>query len=266
MTPVGRHAVTYLTAPHQVRVSEQYFLNASLEHFWVVRRFEVMRRLADAEFKRATRIGEIGCGNGVVQRQVELAYSRGVDGFDLNEFALTHNISEQSGVFCYDVHERLPELKARYDLLLLLDVLEHIPDEDAFLQSVLFLLSPSGRLIVNVPGGRFLYSAYDRVQGHCRRYSLSGLRRVLARNGLHLVADSYWGMPLVPLLVLRRIFHSRGNEVDVMRKGFVPPGKHANRLLGLLAAAEMIPQRLVGTSVMMILERGGDISPSSHPG
>src|SRR5262245_61725577 len=108
-TPADRlQAVTYLTPPHEVRVSEEYFLNASLQHFWVARRFEVMRRLADSDITSAARIAEIGCGHGVVQRQIELAYSRGVDGFDLNDFALTHNISEHSGVFCYDVHLRLP--------------------------------------------------------------------------------------------------------------------------------------------------------------
>ena len=254
-TERGVRAVSYLSPPHQVRVSEQYFLNASLDHFWVARRFEIMRRLAESELASAARIAEVGCGNGVVQRQVELAYSRGVDGFDLNDFALKHNISERSGVFCYDVHERLPQLRERYDLLLLLDVLEHIPDEDAFLAAVLFLVSPGGRVIVNVPAGQFLYSSYDRVQGHCRRYSLDGLRKVLERNRLRVLRATYWGMPLVPLLLLRRWLNTGDDEPDVMRKGFLPPGKYANRLLGLLARVEKIPQRTAGTSVMMVLRR-----------
>jgi hypothetical protein len=247
--------VTYLNPPRQIRVSEQYFLNTNLDHFWVKRRFEVMRRLAGSEIASAARIAEVGCGNGVVQRQVEIAYSRGVDGFDLNDFALKHNISKQSGVFCYDVHDRLPQLHERYDLLLLLDVLEHIPDEDAFLDAVLFLVSRGGCVIVNVPAGQFLYSSYDRVQGHCRRYSFHGLREVLERNGLRILRATYWGMPLVPLLLLRRWLHAGEDEADVMRKGFLPPWKHANRLLRLLARAERIPQRSAGTSVMMVLER-----------
>jgi SAM-dependent methyltransferase len=263
--PDGR-AVTYLSPPHQVRVSEQYFLNASLNHFWVARRFEIMRRLAESELASARRIAEVGCGNGIVQRQVELAYSRGVDGFDLNDFALKHNISEHGGVFCYDVHDRLPQLHERYDLVLLLDVLEHIPDEDAFVDAVLFLLSPGGRLIVNVPAGQFLYSSYDRVQGHCRRYSLKTLREALERSRLSVLASTYWGMPLVPLLLLRRYLHTSDDEAEVMRKGFLPPGNHANRLLGLLARAERIPQRTGGTSVMMVLGRAAEINRQTRRG
>lgn len=251
--------MTYLSPPHSVHVSEQYFLNADLEHFWVRRRFDVVRRLADSDLGRASEIGDIGCGHGLVQRQVELAYGRGVDGFDLNEYALTHSIAERGGVFCYDVHDRLAHLRQRYDVLLLLDVLEHIPDEDAFLDAVLFMLGPAGRLVVNVPGGPSLFSAYDRVQGHCRRYSLEQLRGVLERNGLRVVHATYWGLPLVPLAVIRRSFD--GNEADVMRRGFLPPGRLANRLLGLTARAETIPQRLGGTSVMIVAEPA---SPVSH--
>jgi SAM-dependent methyltransferase len=251
---MGEPTVAYLTPPRGVRMSDQYFLNADLDHFWVLRRFQVVQQLADAYLKRAARVAEIGCGNGIVQRQVEIAYNRDADGFDLNEFALKHNLSERSGVYCYDVHDRLPELAGKYDFLLMLDVLEHIEDEDAFLESVLFMLAPGGSIILNVPAGQYLFSDYDRMQGHCRRYSLEMLRQVMERNKLSILAETYWGLPMVPLLMARR-FNRSQNEQEVMQKGFLPPGPLANRMLKVLAKCERTPQTTAGTSVMMLVTR-----------
>ena len=152
--------IVYASSPTSVSMSDAWYDIASLDHFWIRRRFQVLRALADGVIRKAEHIAEVGCGNGLLQRSIEDHYGVPVAGFDLNDLALRKNISRQSDLYCYDVHQRSPEFQARFDLVFLFDVLEHISAEDAFLDSLRHLLTPAGALLINVPAHQSLYSAY----------------------------------------------------------------------------------------------------------
>lgn len=247
--------IIYLSPPTPVNMSEWYYDIANLEHFWVRRRFDVLRRLAGPVLRQAKHAAEIGCGNGVVQRNLEDSYGLSVAGFELIEAALQKSVSRQSPLYCYNIHQRHAPFRAHFDVLLMFDVLEHIEDESAFLQSVKFHLAPSGTLLINVPAHPFLFSAYDRAAGHCRRYSRDALARVVEQNGFRIRAITYWGLPLAPLLLARKIVAGmRRSEQQAYSSGFDPGPRLVNRLLALLARCEPLPQQWFGTSVMAVLE------------
>ena len=247
-------AITYLSSAAPVSMGDWWFDIANVEHFWIRRRFEVMNRLADSKIRKAKRAAEIGCGHGLLQLYIEDNYGVPVAGFDLNTFALEKSVSLQSPLFCYDIHQRNPELRGQFDLLFLFDVLEHIDDESGFLQSVKFHLAPNGFLLVNVPASQWLYSDYDRAAGHVRRYSLRQLVDAGKQNGLEVRASAYWGLPLVPLLMLRKMMSLPKNDA---KAGFDSRGPLLNRLLLWTARCEPIPQKLFGTSVMAVFENKG---------
>jgi SAM-dependent methyltransferase len=244
-------AVAYLSAAMPVNMGDWWFDVATSDHFWIRRRFEVMRRLADSAVKNAKGAAEIGCGNGLLQRDIEDYYGIAVAGFELNEIALQKNVSRLSPLYCYNIHQRNPEFHGHFDLLLLFDVLEHIEDEDAFLQSVKFHLAESGTLLINVPAHQFFFSDYDRAAGHIRRYSIEQLVKVAEQNGFKARAFTYWGLPLVPLLLLRKAMSMKRSNG---KAGFDARGSAMNALLGLVARVEPLPQRCLGTSVMAVLE------------
>src|SRR5450631_4437576 len=135
------HAIIYTSAPASVSMADHWYEAAHPDHFWIRRRFDVMDRLCGPLIRSADAIAEIGCGNGLVQKSIEDHYGKAVSGFDLNELALKKNLSTLSPCYCYDVHQRAEEFRARFDVVLLFDVLEHIEDEGAFLQSVKFHMS-----------------------------------------------------------------------------------------------------------------------------
>ena len=241
-------------------MADRWFEIAAIDHFWVRRRFEVLRRLAGSLIPHALEIAEIGCGHGLLQRQIEVAYGREVTGFDLNEFALKQNLSRLSDICCYDIHQQDLSLHERFDLVFLFDVLEHIADEDRFLAAVKFHLAPGGKLVVNVPAGKWAYSAYDEAAGHVRRYSIRTLQDTAERNRLQIAKSSYWGLPLAPTLLLRRLWllGKRDRDRDkIISDGFSPRTKVLNRLLSLVSTCEPIPQRFLGTSIMAVLEVDG---------
>jgi cyclopropane fatty-acyl-phospholipid synthase-like methyltransferase len=248
--------IKYLSSPAEVSMADRWFEIASIEHFWVQRRFEVLRRLAEGLIISAKDMAEIGCGNGLLQRQIEDGYDMEVAGFDLNEFALKQNVSRRSAVCCYDIFCANPTLQSKFDLIFLFDVLEHISDEDGFLAALRFHLAGNGKLILNVPAGQWAYSKYDQAAGHVRRYSIGMLRETAARSGLRVQKWSYWGLPLVPTLAVRRLWlKSKKDKAGIISSGFDPRSKAINRLLRLVSQCELVPQKVLGTSLMAILER-----------
>jgi SAM-dependent methyltransferase len=260
--------IEYFSAPADVSMSDRWFEIASIDHFWIRRRFEVLQTLAGGLIAAGGKIAEIGCGHGLLQRQIEDAYNRDVTGFDLNEKALKQNISQRSRVCCYDILCRDPALRSLYDVLFLFDVLEHISDDGAFLKAVLFHLKPSGKLIVNVPAGQWAFSAYDIAAGHVRRYSRRTLRESVQRNGFYMLKSTYWGFPLVLALLVRK-FWLMGiqDQSKVITAGFEPGRPSINHALRILSRCEAIPQTLIGTSLMAVFQpKSADDRGNGAPG
>jgi cyclopropane fatty-acyl-phospholipid synthase-like methyltransferase len=236
-------------------MGDEWFGIAGLDHFWCLRRFEVLRRMADGALRNATHLAEIGCGSGIVQRQIEDAYAKQITGFDLNENALVQNISRISEVCCYDAFQKNPEYADYFEGIVLFDVLEHLEDEDGFLAAVQFHLAQNGKLIVNVPAFEYLFSRYDEAAGHFRRHDIGSLTKVAERNGMTVTRWTYWGMALTPLLVLRKYWLLTQAKQDIIASGMDSRGPLMNRMLLGLSRLEPIPQHSAGTSLMAILEK-----------
>lgn len=250
----GLREIEYLSPAAEVSMSDGYFQIATTNHFWVSRRFDVLRRLADGVVSGAGEIAEVGCGHGLLQRQIEDEYGKPVTGFDLNEYGLKHNVSRISRVCCYDIHQRNEELRGKFNVILLFDVLEHISDEDSFLDALLFHLAPQGKLIINVPAGRWAFSEYDTAAGHVRRYAVKDLRAVALRNKLEIDNWTWWGFPLIPTLALRKLFvMGKRDQGKIISTGFDSKAPWVDKTLRTLARLEWIPQKLLGTSLMAVL-------------
>jgi SAM-dependent methyltransferase len=248
--------IEYLSPAADVSMSDDYFQIAGATHFWVRRRFRVFQLLAGDILSEAAEIVEIGCGHGLLQRQIEDDYGKKVTGFDLNEYGLRHNVSRMSRLCCYDVYQKAEEFRRKFDLILLFDVLEHIDEEDGFMSAILYHLAPGGKLVVSVPASQWAYSAYDRVAGHVRRYSISTLRETARRTDLELERWSYWGLPLLPTLMARKLLlRMKQNDREIYTAGFDSRSAILNTILGLVSRCEMIPQHLAGTSVMAVLHK-----------
>src|SRR3974390_1312460 len=129
--------IEYLSQPTAVSMADHWFEIASVDHFWVRRRFSVLELLPGGMIPAAKQLAEIGCGHGLLQRQIEDRYGKNVTGFDLNDYALKKNVSRTSKVCCYDICQQEPSLHERFDVIFLFDVLEHLEEEKRFLQAAL---------------------------------------------------------------------------------------------------------------------------------
>jgi hypothetical protein len=121
----------------------------------------------------------------------------------------------------------------------------------------LFHLAPTGKLIISVPAGRWLFSEYDTAAGHVRRYAVKDLREVALRNKLEIQRWTWWGLPLIPMLAMRKlVLMGRRDLREINATGFDSKARWINTALGTLARLEWIPQKFLGTSLMAVLQRG----------
>jgi SAM-dependent methyltransferase len=81
--------------------------------------------------------------------------------------------------------------RARFDAAVCLNVLEHVEDDAAALESLHACLRPGGRLLVFVPAHPALYGPMDRMAGHYRRYTRRVLRRRMEAAGFALAKLQY---------------------------------------------------------------------------
>jgi SAM-dependent methyltransferase len=79
-------------------------------------------------------------------------------------------------------------------LILLMDVIEHVPDDRAFLREILDQagLGPATRVLITVPSYPALTSDHDVFLGHYRRYTRASLRALVEATGLSIVEDGYF--------------------------------------------------------------------------
>jgi len=206
------------------------------DHWWFVARRRIVTALIERHRPKAgpLRILEVGCGTGS-----NIAMLQGFGTVDAIEpddgaRALAEARSGLSikggylpdGVMLHD---------GAYDLIVLLDVLEHIPADRAALATLKAKLAPGGRIIVTVPAMPWLWSAHDVVHHHQRRYTARTLSEVFAGAGLKLRHRTYFNSLLFPLIVAARAIgkiSGREGGDDAM------PPPALNRLLEALFGAE----------------------------
>jgi 2-polyprenyl-3-methyl-5-hydroxy-6-metoxy-1,4-benzoquinol methylase len=239
-----------------------YYDFAAEDHFWVRGRFNVMLRMAAALGLDPSTpwLGlDIGCGEGVVQRQLAATTAWRADGCELNRVALAKHTATGGRALRYDITDRRAELHERYDFLILFDVIEHIDDTRPFLESAAHHLKPRGYVFINVPAEPWLYSRYDAVLGHYRRYDASLLRRHVTEAGMTIAALRHWGWSMLPLAAARKLLVDRKRETDaIVRAGFNPPSRFAAALLsGALAVESFLPAAPFGTSLFAIARKPG---------
>lgn len=145
---------------------------------------------------------DVGCGWGVNLLALEAAgYS--ATGLDVSPKILKLLDRPDRRLIQADLNQPPPERCDSYSALLLLDVIEHLDDDRGTIRRLAPLAKANAMLIVSVPALPELFSDFDSVQGHRRRYQPETLRAVFDGAGFTVERILWWGQWMVP--VLRRM-------------------------------------------------------------
>ena len=149
--------------------------------------------------------------------------------------------------------------KNNANLVLLMDVLEHVDDERELLHHYIDAVPSRTRFVVTVPAFQFLWSSHDEFLEHRRRYTIRQLIAVLERCGLALEWSHYYYAFVFPIAAAARMLDS------IMRPPQTEPRSQlrqeswlVNNALAALSAVErpiMRANRMFGLSVFGVFRK-----------
>lgn len=175
------------------------------EHHWwhISKRKSVNTFILKYIHRKNLKILDIGCGAG---RNIEELKKYGsVWGLDNSEDALRF-CKKRGRKNLIKANSENSGLKNKsFDLITLLDVLEHTDDKKS-LKEIYRILKPSGYLLITVPAYKALWSKWDEVLHHKRRYTKQNLTKILDENGFSVAKVSYlYSFLYIPAFIVRSI-------------------------------------------------------------
>jgi SAM-dependent methyltransferase len=213
------------------------------KHWWFVGRRRLFLELLGRVFRSANssparEILDVGCGTGTMLQYLS-AYGN-TTGADADAEAVyfcrrrgLENVRQLTDT-------TLPFEPGMFDLVTMLDVLEHIDDDLGMLREVFRVLKPEGLLLATVPAYRFLWGAQDEISLHKRRYRAEELKRRLEEAGFSLMKLSYFNTLLFPFIAAIRLGRKvvPGNASELKSDFTLTKAGFLNRVLASIFSFE----------------------------
>lgn len=235
------------------------------DHYWwfVGRRF-IIQALTHRFWRPLSNpalILDLGCGTGGSFRLLRQWGT--VVGLDASLVAL--QFARQKGMHYLTLGDgqQLPFASNSFDLVAVLDVLEHLDDDEKALREIWRVLKPGGMVVFSVPAFQSLWSVHDIALDHRRRYLFPNLQRKVQAAGFEIHQLSYAICLLLPAVFLFRKVQNwlmRGKEPKTALIELPSP---LNRLLIALLQLEALVIPFVrlpfGVSLVGIAQKPFDL-------
>lgn len=192
----------------------------------------ILSQMSDLE---SSRVLDVGCSGGYLSALMR-QLGHHVTGVDLVEIP---GVRQKTDRFLQaDISQGIPEaVGSEYDVIVVADVLEHVPDPAGTLAELERLLTRNGRIIISVPNMGHWYPRarialgafdYDRRgpldETHLRFFSRRSLARLVRDADLAITKEGFSTSPLAPSGLLRRSTtkgRASGSRVAGLRPGIM---------------------------------------------
>jgi SAM-dependent methyltransferase len=233
----------------------QRYRDLATRHWWWRARNDSVREVASRLLgeRQDAAILDIGCGDGVL--------------FPFfSQFGDVEGIEPDAGVVSEESPWR-PRIQIRpfdesfspgrrFDLIVMLDVLEHLEEPGRGLAHACELLQDDGRLLITVPAFQLLWTHHDELNHHFRRYTKSALSSVAQSAGLQVLENWYtfqW------LFFAKLVERARERLAGPSPPEEVPGDRLNDALYRLCRAERRLTGRIMplGSSLLAVLARRG---------
>lgn len=249
-----------------------YKVHAAMEetHWWFVARRKIIsaaitKSIGDAP---APFVVDVGCGSGgSIAHFMEMGFR--CLGIDSSRMAIDFAAKKYpAGQFrCGRMPDDLQDIAADVTLFTLLDVLEHVEDDRAFLSDLVSLAPTDANILITVPALKSLWSPHDVANRHLRRYEVEEFQATWSELPVDCRMNGFFNARLYIVIRLIRLFANlRNSAVGEGGSDFVMPARPVNRLLTAIFEGESsklvhqidnpdAPAYSVGASLMAVLRK-----------
>ena len=227
-------------------------------HWWhIAKRRAVYKLIKKYNTKKNPKILDIGCGTG--KNMDELQKLGTVYGLDRSSEALKFCRKRGLKLLTKGTAEKTNLETNSFDIITILDVLEHTDDKQT-LTEMRRILKKNGIIIITVPAFPWLWSKWDEVLQHKKRYTVNTLKEILVAHNFYPIKMTYlYSFLMLPLLIIRKI--KQKISKDFYKSDFKLSNPLFNFLLNnlskfefLLAEKSYIP---FGTSILVVAKKNG---------
>lgn len=224
-------------------------------HYWTLARNRVIRSAVGEALEGSTQklVVDIGCGRGITLDHLRQGGLQ-VLGCDLGQ---AKPICPEIAPFLrhgVDAVDLPAETRRQAGVLLLLDVLEHLPEPAAFLNTMSDAFSNAKTVIITVPARQEVWSNYDEHYGHYRRYDFPSSAMLFDATRFEVVRRGYLFRLLYPPAVLLKLLgRKRGVSIAAPSGAAIVLHRAIAAWFGVETA--LLPRRWPGTSLMLVLRR-----------
>ncbi len=226
---------------------EEYDSLSETHWWWISRNNFVLNKLSSLILSNLE-ILDVGCGSGTLSKEllrfgVLTAIEPDPDLYQ--KIKIVPADIQNCDLFAFKTFKN-------FDLIVMLDVLEHISDDIAAIQKLATLLKPNGLVFLNVPAYNSLWSRHDELNYHYRRYHREELEAKFSNQGFKILECRY---TFASLFFLKKIFllieKYQGNPKQTIR---IP--KSLNKLLiHYFELENLIVNCKFGSSVFLVAKK-----------
>ena len=234
------------------------FFEIQKKHWWFVTKKEIVLDTINIYLSKSSdiKVLDIGCGSGLMLNSLE---SVGQPfGMDMSDEAI--NFSKE--IFKGRVEkgilpDQIPYEENFFDLITALDVIEHVDRDIDSLKAIRSRLVSGGKAVITVPAYMFLWSSFDELNEHKRRYTRSELSSKLIQSGFTVEKISYFNTLLFPIVFIVRMLNNMlkrdgASDVDM-------PSRPLNYILAKLFGLEKYLLRFgslpFGVSILAVVRK-----------
>lgn len=184
------------------------------EHWYYAGKRELVRSWLEklGALRTETRLLDVGAGTGFFARELRGRCRVQVLDDHPESLEILRRHFEPAEIVEGTIHtERLAP--GSYDAITAMDVIEHVEDDAAMVGAFHRLLKPGGVAVVTAPAGMALWSDWDEVLHHYRRYSLGELKGLFTDGAWEVVDARYTNVLVYPAVWLVRKWRSVSRDL-----------------------------------------------------